>query len=277
MTWSASGLVVCFGATRALDGVDLALERGRVHAVIGGDGSGKSTLLRVLAGVQRVDEGEVQRPPSGKVGFVSAGGGVFPDLTIDENVEFVAQAYRLGSGWRERASALLTRAGLAAFGDRLAGELSGGQHRKLAGTMALLPEPGLLVLDELTTGLDPSSRLEISRLIVAAAAAGTAVVTATAYLDEAERAEHVVLLHAGRVLAAGSPQSIIDAIPGAVEDVTEPDDPDRAWRHGRRWRQWRPDASRPADGDRDDDTRLRLRLEDAAIIRELGAEDRLPR
>jgi ABC-2 type transport system ATP-binding protein len=282
MTWGASGLVVCFGSTRALDGVDLALEPGRVHAVIGGDGSGKSTLLRVLAGVQRVDEGEVQRPPAGRVGFVSAGGGVFPDLTVDENVEFVAQVYRLGSGWRERASALLTRAGLAAFGDRLAGKLSGGQHRKLAGTMALLPEPGLLVLDELTTGLDPYSRLEISRLVTDAAAAGTAVVAATAYLDEAERAGHVVLLHAGRVLAAGSPQSVIDAIPGSVEDVTEPDDPGRAWRRGRCWRQWRPDASRPAGDDpagADDagGPRPRLRLEDAAIIRELSVEDRLPR
>ena len=95
MTWSASGLVVCFGPTRALDGVDLALEPGRVHAVIGGDGSGKSTLLRVLAGVQRVDEGEVQRPPSGVVGFVSAGGrvvaaGTVPDIIGGRSVVEVA-------------------------------------------------------------------------------------------------------------------------------------------------------------------------------------------
>ena len=270
MTWGASGLVVCFGPVRALDGVDLTIEPGRVLAVIGGDGSGKSTLLRALAGVQPADGGDVQRPPPGDIGFVSAGGGVFPDLTIDENVEFVAQAYRLPSSWRDRASTLLARAGLSAFGDRLAGKLSGGQHRKLAGTMALLPEPSLLILDELTTGLDPYSRLEISRLVTAAAAAGTAVVTATAYLDEAERAEQVVLLHRGRCLAEGSPQSVIDAIPGAVEDVTEPDDPDRAWRRGRRWRQWRPDGER-----RDGTAGPRLRLEDAAIIRELTAEDGL--
>jgi ABC-2 type transport system ATP-binding protein len=239
--------------------------RARSNAVIGGDGSGKSTLLKVLAGVRKPDEGMVERPPSGGVGFVSAGGGVFPDLTIDENVEFAAQAYGLAS-WRDRAGVLLQRAGLAAFGDRLAGRLSGGQHRKLAGIMALLPEPSLLILDELTTGLDPYSRLEISRLITDAAAAGTAVVTATAYLDEAERAEHVMLLHRGRCLAAGSPQSIIDAIPGSVEDVVVPDDPDRAWRQGRQWRQWRPSGAR-----RDGVTRLRL--EDAAIIRELSADE----
>jgi ABC-2 type transport system ATP-binding protein len=130
--------------------------------------------------------------------------------------------------------------------------------------MALLPEPQLLVLDEVTTGLDPFSRIELWRLIADAAAAGTAVVAATAYLDEAERAEHVVLLHDGRVLSAGSPPSIIDGIPGTVVDVTEPDDPARAWRHGALWRQWRPDSPRHPDA--------RLRLEDAAIIGELTAE-----
>ena len=263
MTWGTAGVVVRFGSTRALDGVDFTVEAGRVHAVIGGDGSGKSTLLRVLAGVRAADEGAVRRPPVGQIAFVSAGGGVFPDLTVIENVEFAAQAYGL-SDWRERADHLLRRAGLAAFPNRLAGRLSGGQHRKLAGTMALLPTPELLILDEVTTGLDPFSRMEIWRLVADAAAAGSAVVAATAYLDEAERAEHVLLLHEGRVLAAGSPSAIIDAIPGNVEDTAEPDDPARAWRRGRHWRQWRPDAARPAE--------TRLRLEDAAIIGELSAE-----
>ena len=263
MTWGTTGVVVRIGSTRALDGVDFAIEPGRVHAVIGGDGSGKSTLLRVLAGVRAADEGAVRRPPVGHIAFVSAGGGVFPDLTVIENVEFAAQAYGLPD-WRERADHLLRRAGLDAFPDRLAGRLSGGQHRKLAGTMALLPTPQLLILDEVTTGLDPFSRMEIWRLMADAAAAGSAVVAATAYLDEAERAEHVLLLHQGRVLAAGSPAAIIDGIPGNVEYTAEPDDPARAWRRGRRWRQWRPDVPRS--------TGTRLRLEDAAIIGELTAE-----
>jgi ABC-2 type transport system ATP-binding protein len=265
MSWGTAGVVVRFGSTRALDGVDFDLGPGRVHAVIGGDGSGKSTLLRVLAGVRAPDEGEVRRPPVGHVAFVSPGGGVFPDLTVAENVEFTAQAYGL-SDWRERAGHLLRRAGLDASVDRLAGRLSGGQHRKLAGTMALLPAPELLVLDEVTTGLDPLSRMEIWRLMADAAAAGTAVVAATAYLDEAERAEAVLLLHDGRVLASGSPPAIVDAIPGWVEDTTQPDDLARAWRRGRQWRQWRPEGSQPEGS--------RLRLEDAAIIGELTAERR---
>jgi ABC-2 type transport system ATP-binding protein len=266
MTWGATGLVVRFGETRALDGVDVALEPGRVHAVIGGDGSGKSTLLAVLAGVRRADEGVVRRPATGRIGFVSARGGVFPDLTVAENLEFVADAYRL-SDWRPRAEHLLGRAGIAPLAGRLAGRLSGGEHRKLAGSMALLPEPELLVLDELTTGVDPYSRMELGRLITDAAAAGAAVVAATAYLDEAERAEHVVLLHEGRCLASGSPQSIIDGVPGSVEETAEPDDPDRAWRRGTRWRQWRPAARSPAGA--------RMTLEDAAIVRELLAEQAL--
>ena len=265
MTWGTSGVVVRFGPTRALDGVDFTVEPARVHAVIGGDGSGKSTLLRVLAGVRAPDEGAVRRPPVGHVAFVSPGGGVFPDLTVAENVEFAAQAYGLVD-WRGRADHLLRRAGLAAFTDRLAGRLSGGQHRKLAGTMALLPTPDLLILDELTTGLDPLSRMEIWRLMADAAAAGTAVVAATAYLDEAERAEAVLLLHEGRVLSTGSPPAIIDAVPGSVEDTAEPDDPAWAWRRGRQWRQWRPGGSQPEG--------TRLRLEDAAIIGELTAERR---
>jgi ABC-2 type transport system ATP-binding protein len=263
MTWGTSGLVARYGPITALDGVDCTVEGGRVHAVIGGDGAGKSTLLRVLAGVAPADDGMVQRPPPGRTSFVSSHGGVFPDLTVVENVEFMAQAYKLPQ-WRARADQLLRRAGLAVFDDRLAGQLSGGQRRKLAGTMALLPEPQMLVLDEVTTGLDPSSRIELWRIIADAAAAGAAVVAATAYLDEAERAEHVLLLHEGRVLASGSPQSIIDDIPGTVDDVSEPDDPARAWRRGAGWRQWRPDGTRPAGA--------RLRLEDAAIICELTAQ-----
>lgn len=263
MSWGARSLTVTFGSTTALDGVDVTVEAGRVHAVIGGDGSGKSTLLRVLAGVGVPYEGQVSRPPVGQVGFVSTSGGTFPDLTVSENMEFMADAYRLRD-WRDRATDLLERAGIGGFPDRLAGQLSGGQRRKLAGTMALLPQPRLLVLDEVTTGVDPLSRMELWRMVSGAAAAGTAVVAATTYLDEAERAETVLLLHRGRVIASGSPASIVEGIPGSVADADAPDDPDRAWRHGARWRQWYPEASAAGD--------VEVSLEEAAIVAELAAE-----
>jgi ABC-2 type transport system ATP-binding protein len=263
VSWGTRSLTVRFGSTTALDRVDFTVEAGQVHAVIGGDGSGKSTLLRVLAGVGIAYEGRVSRPPVGQVGFVSTSGGTFPDLTVAENVEFIADAYRLHA-WRDRAGDLLERAGIGDFPDRLAGQLSGGQRRKLAGTMALLPQPRLLVLDEVTTGVDPLSRMELWRMVSAAAAAGTAVVAATTYLDEAERAESVLLLHQGRVIASGSPPSIIERSPGRVVDTVAPDDPQQAWRHGARWRQWHAEAT-PAPGGE-------VSLEEAAIVAELAAE-----
>ncbi|MGA9597234.1 MAG: ABC transporter ATP-binding protein [Acidimicrobiia bacterium] len=260
MTWGVEDLTVRFGHKVALSGVSLELERGAVHVVVGGDGAGKTTLLRVIAGIGLDHEGTVRLPGTGKTGYVPPQGGVFGDLTVDENMEFVADAYRL-TDWSARARALLERSAIAGFGDRLAGDLSGGQRRKLAGSMALLPEPDLLVLDEVTTGVDPVSRMDLWRLIAGAAADGAAVLVATSYLDEAERAGHVVLLHDGVVLAAGSPHDVRAAMTGSVADVAVPSDPATAWRHGRRWRQWDP-AGTPTDN---------VTLEDVAIVAELKA------
>ncbi len=262
MTWSVEDLTVAFGSTVALDSVTVLVEPGAVHAVIGGDGAGKSTLLRVLAGLGLQHRGAVRLPAQDRIGYVPSRGGVFGDLTVDENIEFVAAAHRLRS-WRPRASMLLERAGIASFGDRLAAELSGGQRRKLAGSMAVLAEPDLLVLDEVTTGVDPVSRLELWRLMAGSAAAGAAVIAATSYLDEAERANRVELLHDGRLLASGSPDDIIDAVPGEITEEESPTDRAVAWRRGRRWRQWHPGAV--TRGDR------RPSLEDAAIVLELDA------
>ena len=264
MTWGATDLTVRYGDRVALDGVTVAARPGTVHAVIGGDGAGKSTLLRVLAGLGLAHDGSVRLPPQERIGYVPSHGGVVGDLTVDENVAFVAAAYRL-RGWQGRATTLLERAGLAEFRNRLAGNLSGGQRRKLAGSLALLPEPHLLVLDEVTTGVDPVSRMELWRIIAGAAANGTAVIAATTYLDEAERAGWVDLLHGGRQLASGTPQEIVDGIPGTVTDEAAPQDRATAWRHGRRWHQWHPDGDASAGGPH------RPSLEDAAIVRELLA------
>ncbi|NIR36751.1 MAG: ABC transporter ATP-binding protein, partial [Actinobacteria bacterium] len=122
------------------------------------------------------------------------------------------------------------------------------------------------MLDELTTGVDPVSRVGIWRLITGAAAEGAAVVTATSYLDEAERATTVLLLHRGHTLAHGSPQSVIDGVAGTVVDRDVPDDRDTSWRRGRRWRQWLPHENRDSDDV--------ITLEDAAIVLELQAGGR---
>lgn len=256
MTWSVHDLDVSFGDVHALRRVEMTIEPGTVHSVLGGDGAGRSTLLKVLAGLDLGLTGTLRLPPQRHIGFVPGHGGLFSDLTVGENMEFVAHAYRL-SEWKPRASELLERSDIEQFHTPLGGRLSGGQRRKLAASMALLPRPKLLILDEVTTGVDPLSRMELWRLVGGAASEGTGVVAATTYLDEAERAESVVLLHEGRVLATGSPANIVTRIPSSVTATDQPGD--NSWRHGRRWRRWDPEGT---GGDR-------LSLEDAAIVHEL--------
>jgi ABC-2 type transport system ATP-binding protein len=244
--------------------VDLEVPPGRVTAVVGGDGAGKTTLLRVMAGLQEPHRGSVRLPQRRSIGYLPARAGGFADLTVAENLEFVAAACRLGDAG-EWTAALLERTGLAPFRRRPARHLSGGMRQKLGVSMALLPRPALLVLDEPTTGIDPVSRAELWRLLASAAAAGTAVVVASAYLDEAERAEWVLVLHEGRALVSGSPDAAVAGLPGAVVEVAQPRDPSLAWRRGPRWREWRPqgDPAPVAPG-----------LEDVVIVAALAAERR---
>lgn len=262
MTWRVEGLTVRFGATTALDHVDLAAEPGRVAAVVGGDGAGKTTLLRVLAGLPAPTEGRMSIPDADRIGYVPASGGVFNDLTVAENLEFVADGYGVGDAAR-RAAPLLSRTGLEPFTQRLAGDLSGGMRRKLAVIGALVHRPDLLVLDEPTTGIDPVSRSDLWRLIAAAATRGAAIVVSSAYLDEAERAESVLVLHDGREVISGDPEEVRSSLPGAVVDVTVPQEPSRAWRRGTGWREWypsgHPEAARPT-------------LEDVVIVAALRDE-----
>ena len=175
--WGVTDLTVRFAAVVALDGVELPVPPGAVTAVVGGDGAGKTTLLRVLAGVQAPSAGRVRRPPARRIGFVSAGAGVYDDLTVAENLEFAGGAYgvRGERARRPRRAAAGRRTGSTRCGDRLAGDLSGGMRQKLAFVLAVLHEPRLLILDEPTTGVDPVSRADLWRLIAAAAAGGTAV------------------------------------------------------------------------------------------------------
>ncbi len=203
-TWGVRDLSVRYGGRTALDGVTLDVPAGSVTAVIGGDGAGKTTLLRALAGVVQPAGGSVRRPERRRVGYVAGASGVYADLSVDENIAFVADAYGLTAAERDaRMAGLLAQTGLTGVGPRLGGRLSGGMRQKLAFALAMLHEPDLLVLDEPTTGVDPVSRAELWRLIAAAAAGGAAVLVSTTYLDEARRAANVVLLEDGRVRAGG--------------------------------------------------------------------------
>ncbi len=243
-SFGASGLRLRYADTVALDDVSLTVASGQVTAVVGGDGAGKTSLLRCLAGAVRPDAGDVRSPGSLRIGYLPASSGVYPDLTVAENLAFRASAYRMpGDAATERADELLARAGLSAARDRLAGQLSGGMRQKLGVIAALLHRPQLLILDEPSTGVDPVSRSDLWSLIASAAADGAAVILATTYLDDAQRASVVLVLDAGRQLAAGSPAEIVAAMPGTVVGTAARPAGEaglRAWRRGASWRVWCP-------------------------------------
>jgi len=271
--WGTDEVSVLYQGQPALDKITLRAAASQVTAVVGGDGAGKTTLLRCLAGALAPGSGRVRRPPPRQIGYLSASSGTYPDLTVRENLEFRASAYGLSAAQAgQRSKDLLDRAGLGAASDRLAGQLSGGMRQKLGVIAAMLPTPRLLVLDEPTTGIDPVSRSGLWWLIARAAADGCAVVLATTYLDEAERAATVLALDDGRELAAGTPEQIIGAVPGTLRTVAgRPPgaDEQRAWRRGGRWRVWDPPglaggAGQPVQPDLQDAVTV------AALARELG-------
>jgi ABC-2 type transport system ATP-binding protein len=266
--WGLERVSVRYGHHLALDRVSVGVGSGAVTAVVGADGAGKSTLLRTLVGAQAAASGRVRRPAKRRIGYVSAGPGVYHDLTVDENLSFSARAYGVpGPAARSRIDRLLDSTELTEARRRLAGRLSGGMRQKLALAMAVVHEPELLVLDEPTTGVDPVSRAELWRLMAALAAEGTAIALATTYVDEAERASSVLVLLRGRTLAAGTAATIVAGVPGELYRVSGPVRDPRAWRRGAQWRLWSPGGGAPPDA-----SLLVPDLEDALVMAQLSVE-----
>lgn len=262
--WGTRELTVNYGAKVALAGVSVDVRGGEVLAVVGGDGAGKTTLLRALAGAVAATKGEVNAPGLSRIGFMPTSAGVWRDLTVDQNIDFVAAAQGVvGAALSARRAELLADIGLAQATDRLAGELSGGMRQKLAFALAMIHRPPMLILDEPSTGVDPVSRIDLWRMISQAAVDGAAVIMSTTYLDEAERASRVVVLDGGAILLAGTPADVLASIPGHVADAVDTPDRARSWRRGRQVKEWSPENP-PAGGARADD------LEDAVIAATLA-------
>ncbi|HYD68063.1 ribosome-associated ATPase/putative transporter RbbA [Azospirillum sp.] len=214
-----------YGGTVALDGVALSLPPAASVALIGPDGVGKSTLFGLIAGAKRLQDGTVtvlgtdMRDTRGRamlqtrIAYMPQGLGrnLYADLSVSENLEFFGRLFGLDAAARAaRIAELLAATGLAPFPDRLAGKLSGGMKQKLGLCCALLHDPDLLILDEPTTGVDPLSRRQFWELIerIRAGRPGMTVLVATSYMDEAERFERVLMMHAGRLLADGTPAEL---------------------------------------------------------------------
>ncbi|MGH8945462.1 MAG: ABC transporter ATP-binding protein [Acidimicrobiia bacterium] len=244
--WGLEDALVCYGQTPALEEVDVEVKHGEITAVVGGDGAGKSTVARAMVGLVDLESGQVRRPDTRHIGYQSESSGVWSDLTVIENLDFVASAHRLtGPDRSRRINAMLEVTRLGSARDRLAADLSGGMRQKLGVAMALLPEPALLVLDEPTTGLDPVSRTELWSVVARSAVEGAAVLTTTTYLDEAERGSEVVALEQGRVLARGTLDEVRTQMPGVVAAIADGSEHPYKWRRGGGWRAWFPNGEVP--------------------------------
>lgn len=217
----ASGLACAFsGGARAVAGLDLVLEPGDLVGLIGPDGAGKTTTFRMLVGLQKPTGGHLaRRIPRAALGYVPQVFALPPDLTVMENLQLQARLYGLHPS-RQDLESLLARVDLDRFQDRLAGALSGGMKQKLALCVALLPRPALLLLDEPTTGVDPVSRREFWELLHQVHQEGVAILFSTPYMDEAEYAHRMLLMHGGRILAAGSQEDFRTALGGVVVVLT---------------------------------------------------------
>jgi ABC-2 type transport system ATP-binding protein len=235
----ADRLTRAYGATLALDHVDLAAARGSVLAVLGPNGSGKTTTVRIFATLLAADSGRalvgghdvLTEAPAVRamIGLAGQYAAVDPFLTGRENLELVGELRHLPPGrCRRDAGRLLERLGLSGAAGRLARTYSGGMARRLDLAAALIGDPPVLFLDEPTTGLDPRSRRELWDLIGEQAAWGATVLLTTQYMEEADRlAGQIAVLDQGRVIATGSPSQLKAKVGGDHLELTVPDPDER--------------------------------------------------
>ena len=212
------GLTKRFAGRTVVDKFDLTVNQGRICGFLGPNGSGKTTTLRMICGLIIPDAGEgevlgldlrTQRGRiKGQIGYMTQKFGLFGDLTIRENLEFIARVYGLDQR-KARVDASLERLGLASRADQLAGKLSGGWKQRLALAAAVLHDPKILLLDEPTAGVDPQARREFWDQIHELAREGMTVLVSTHYMDEAERCHEIAYIAYGVMLARGTTAQVI--------------------------------------------------------------------
>jgi ABC-2 type transport system ATP-binding protein len=230
----AHGLTKSFPGVRAVDHLSFEVHRGEIFGLVGPDGAGKTTTLRMLAGIMPPDEGkasvagsDVVHDPEGakhNLSYMPQRFGLYEDLSVDENIRFYADLFGVKkAGREERAPQLLQAAGMSEFRERLAGKLSGGMKQKLGLVCALIHRPQVILLDEPTTGVDPVSRRDFWRILYELSSEGVAILTSTAYLDEAERCHRVALLNQGKLLFCDTPANLKAKLGKGVLSVTSSD------------------------------------------------------
>ena len=234
----ASGLSKHFGDLKAVSKLDLKVPRGEIYGFLGPNGSGKSTTIRMLCGLLTPTEGTADvlgtaipgsaKELKPKIGYMTQKFSLFGDMTVFENLQFIAEIYSVGKAERAaRIEELLKKYDLVEQRKQLAGTMSGGQKQRLALACAVLHRPDLLLLDEPTSAVDPQSRRDFWSNLFRLAEGGTTIMVSTHYMDEAERCHRLAILDRGVKVADGTPQELQASTGMHTVEVTA-DDPYRA-------------------------------------------------
>jgi ABC-2 type transport system ATP-binding protein len=230
----ASGLTKTFGSLTAVDHLDLDVPKALVYGFLGPNGSGKTTAIRLLCGLLTPTEGSAtvlghvvpgdasQLKP--KIGYMTQKFSLYGDLTIQENLEFIADVYSYPRrDRRARVEDLIERYNLDQQRNQFAGTMSGGQKQRLALACAVLNRPKLLLLDEPTSAVDPKSRRDFWEKLFALANEGTTILVSTHYMDEAERCHRLAILDHGKKVADGAPAELQAATGMSVVEIATDD------------------------------------------------------
>ncbi len=240
ITVRTEGLRKSFGDIRAVDGLDLRIERGEIFGLVGSDGAGKTTTLRLLSGLLAPDEGTVEvagidvrsdpEEARRRLGYLPQTFALHGDLTVAENIAYFADLFcQPRNRVPARRDELLRATGLAPFTDRLARDLSGGMKQKAALICALIHRPEVLLLDEPTRGVDPVSRRDLWRIIYGLPAKGVTIIVTTPDAEEAERCARLGVIAEGRIIAGGTPDELVARHAASLVEIAA-DDPRAARR-----------------------------------------------
>ena len=219
-----------FGDLKAVQELDLAIDKGRIFGFLGPNGSGKTTAIRMLTGLLTPTSGEIQvlghKLPDGteklrlQIGYMTQKFSLYDDLTVAENLRFVASIYSLPArAARQRIEELLSVYGLLKNKDKLAGSMSGGQRQRLSLSAAVLHKPELLFLDEPTSAVDPENRREFWEQLFDLSEQGSSILVSTHYMDEAERCHKLAILENGIKRADGTPDELMRDMGAQVVEV----------------------------------------------------------
>jgi len=229
----AEGLVKSFKGFRAVDGLDLTIERGMIYGFLGPNGCGKTTAIRMLTGLLTPTEGTVEvlgltvpkdaEALKYKIGYMTQAFSLYGDLTVLENLNFMGTVYGLSRAQRKkRIGEVMERYELTDLSGRFAGKMSGGQRQRLALAAAVLHEPPLLFLDEPTSAVDPESRRHFWEQLFDLVDEGTSIVVTTHFMDEAERCHKIAIMEAGRKRLDGTPDGLMAAMGANVVEIEAP-------------------------------------------------------